>query len=302
MKFIFLLIFIRILCFLISDSPEKIWLIPVQDSILFHPQYYYLEKLLSDSSYADNFELIKVNMERWKELPAYLGKNYLFINVADFRMDVVENDSSVMNMKVVVGRTYRKTPVFSSKITHLIFNPSWNIPPNILKKDILPMVLKDSSYLQKNHIRIFHRDTLGNRMEISSDTVDWNTLSTQKFPYELIQDPWKSNALGTIKFVLPNRYNIYLHDSPSKQLFEDPEPLFSSGCIRVSNAEELALYLLKDEIGWDENEISKIIESGNTLIVYLKEAVNVYIQYLTAWVDTNGKLQIRKDIYKRDGI
>lgn len=271
-----------------------------QDSTLFHPQYYLLEKALSDSSLYERQEQVRINMERWKALPRHLGKHYLFVNTADFRLDVVANDSVVMDMRVVVGRYYRKTPVFHAKLTHIVFNPSWNIPPNVLKKDILPELLKDSSFLSKNHMVVFQKDPAGTRKKISADTIDWKKISSESFPYELVQEPYAANALGVVKFMFPNRYNVYMHDTPFKNLFEKTEPAFSSGCIRLSDATGLAVHLLKSEKNWDEKRIADIIAMGRTFTVFLSEPVEVYIQYFTAWVDAKGKIQFRKDIYNRD--
>lgn len=270
------------------------------DSILFHQQYYLLEKALSDSSLKENREQIKINMERWKALPRYLGEHYLFVNTADFRLDAVENDSVVMDMKVVVGRYYRRTPVFRAKLTHIVFNPSWNIPPNILKKDILPEILKDSLFTVKNHIEVFQKDSAGTRRKIRADTINWKTISLQDFPYELVQEPCAANVLGVAKFIFPNKYNVYMHDTPYKNLFEKTEPAFSSGCIRLSDATGLAIHLLKDEKNWNEKRIKTVIGTGKTFTVFLGKPLEVYVQYFTAWVDTKGKVQFRKDIYNRD--
>lgn len=241
-------------------------------------------------------EQIKINMERWKLLSPISVKSYLFINVPDFSLWAVENDSVVRKMKVIVGRTYRSTPVFQAKMTHLIFNPTWNIPSTILEEDILPLVFKDTSYLRKRHIRIYHTEKGGVRKEIPVDSVDWEAMSVKYFPYELIQDPGKDNMLGVVKFMFPNPYNIYLHDTPVKELFAETERTFSSGCIRVYNATELAGYLLK----WSKKKVMKTIQSGETLLVNLTEPITVYIEYFTAWVDEKGSLQFRKDIYDRD--
>lgn len=271
-----------------------------QDTACFHPQYYLLQKALSDTALREKHEQIRINMERWKALPPFLGEYYLFVNTADFRLDVVEYDSVVMSMRVVVGRNYRKTPVFHASLTHIVFNPTWNIPPNILKKDILPEILKDTAFLRNNHIGVFQNDSHGVKKEILQDTIDWAKISWTSFPYELIQEPWEKNVLGAIKFVFPNRYNVYMHDSPFKQLFEETEPAFSSGCIRLSNAVALAVLLLESEKGWDEKKIAGIIRSGKNFTVYLSKPVEVYIQYFTAWMDASGKIQFRKDIYNRD--
>jgi murein L,D-transpeptidase YcbB/YkuD len=241
-------------------------------------------------------EQIKINMERWKALPENLGEHYLFVNVADFKLQEWKDDSVILSMKVVVGKTYRQTPMFHAKISHVIFNPTWNIPSTILKEDILPLVLKDTSYLRKRHIRIYQTKKGGERREVPPDSVDWENVSSEDFPYELIQDAGKDNMLGVAKFMFPNPYNVYMHDTPSKELFAETERTFSSGCIRVSNATALAGHLLK----WNRKKVLRAIESGETTIIYLDEPVNVFIEYFTAWVDPKGILQFRKDVYDRD--
>lgn len=240
---------------------------------------------------------IKINMERWKKSQKRIEKEYIFINTANFTMEVIKNDSIVLKMKTVVGKPYRSTPVFNSKMTYIVFNPKWNIPVKIIKKDILPLAIEDSSYLQKKNIRIFKSDN-GIRKEISSDSINWSEISIKKFSYQLVQDPGTDNSLGVIKFIFPNSYDVYMHDTPSKKLFEKTERTFSSGCIRLSNAFGLAEYLLKDK--WDRNKIIKTIASGETVSINLSNPINVYIEYFTAWVDEKGKTQFRKDIYKRD--
>lgn len=242
-------------------------------------------------------EQIKVNMERWKIFPANKTNRYLLANIPDFNLSLMENDSVILNMKAIVGRTYRKTPVFNARLTHIVFNPTWNIPPTILKEDVLPLALKDSSYLRKNHIRIFQTKKGETRKEVPVDSVDWKTVSVKNFPYELIQDPGKYNALGAVKFIFPNPYNVYMHDTPAKELFTETQRTFSSGCIRISNAVGLAEQLLKGK--WSKKKIIQVIQSGETTTVNLTALVDVYITYFTAWVDKNGSLQFRKDIYEK---
>lgn len=245
-------------------------------------------------------EQIKINMERWKALPKFLGKDYLFVNSAYFNLDVIENSIKIIKMKIIVGQIYRRTPVFSEKLTHVIFNPTWHIPTTIREKDILPIVIKDTSYLRKKFIKIYKTDVNGIRREVATDLIDWKSVTAKKFPYDLVQTSGSKNALGAVKFIFPNSYNVYMHDTPSKELFNKTEPTFSSGCIRLSKAIELSEHLLKNKKGWSKEKINKTIKSGKTMSVYLQEPVPVYIQYYTAWVNESGILQFRKDIYNRD--
>jgi len=271
-----------------------------QDTTVYHAQYYLLQKALSDSANVKKREQIKINMDRWKAMPINWGKHYLLINIADFSLNVMENDSIIMSMKAIVGRTYRKTPVFNAKMRSIIFNPSWNIPETILKNDVLPLVLKDTSYLRKKHIQIYQTKKGGIRKEISADSINWKAVSARYFPYELTQSPGKDNALGVVKFMFPNQYSVYMHDTPAKELFEETERTFSSGCIRISNAIDLAEYLLKGK--WSRKQIMKTIQSGETVTVTLSEPIETYIEYFTAWVDDYGMVQFRKDIYEEDTL
>ena len=270
------------------------------DTTIYHPQYYLLQKALSDSTLKEKREQILINMKRWKAIPKNTGKKYLMVNIADFRMNVIENDSIIFSLKTIVGKLYRKTPLFHTKMTHIVFNPTWTIPPNILRNDVLPLIKKDISYLKKSNIRIFQIDKEGKRKEVSADSISWKTVSEKQFPYQLVQDAGKNNVLGVVKFMFPNSYHVYMHDTPSKELFEETERTFSSGCIRVSNAIDLAVYLLKNK--WDKTKIMNAIKSGKTVTVYLAEPIEVYIEYFTAWVAADGILQFRKDIYQRDSL
>jgi L,D-transpeptidase YcbB len=243
-------------------------------------------------------EQIKANMERWKDFPKQPG-NYLLVNTADFRLEAIENDSVVIHMKVIIGKPERKTPMLHATITHIIFNPTWSVPPTILREDLLPIILEDTSYLRKKHIRIFRNDQ-GIKKEIPADSVQWDSVSVTYFPYQLIQDPGPENAMGAIKFMFHNKYNVYLHDTPYKNLFSSPQPTYSSGCIRVSEAAELAAYLLKNNSGWDNDKILKTIFQGKTTTVYLKNPADLFIEYFTVWIGTNGQIQFRNDFYERD--
>lgn len=241
---------------------------------------------------------IKQNMERWKKFPKNIEEEYLFVNVPDFTMDLIKNDAVILSMKTIVGKPYRRTPVITSSITSIVFNPNWYIPEKIAKKDILPHVLKDVSYLEDQNIRIFQTDNQGKRKEISPDSINWSDITINTFSYNLMQERGSDNALGYIKFMIPNNHNIYMHDTPTKKLFEKTERTFSSGCIRLSNAFGLAEYLLRDK--WDRKKIRNTITEGETVFVQLSEPMKVYIEYFTAWVDKSGQIQFRKDIYKRD--
>lgn len=241
---------------------------------------------------------IKINLNRWKQMPAVMEDYYIFVNTADFSLELVENDSLVLEMKVIVGRNYRKTPVIHSSVTGIIFNPYWYIPPGILKNDILPKIKKDSSFVKRMRMRIYETSP-GNKSkkEINPDQINWKEINSADFPYQIVQSPGLNNPMGAMKFSIPNNYLVYLHDTPDKELFEKKKRTFSSGCIRISKAKDLADYILKD---MPDVNTDSIIKSKKTVTVTLATPVKIYIEYFTCWVDENGTINFREDIYGRD--
>ena len=208
----------------------------------------------------------------------------------------------MLSIRTIVGRPTRRTPVFKSAISYIEFNPSWHVPPGIAKLDIMPQILEDPTYLARNRMEVFYRDSSGTRRKVDADTIDWTTVNIENLKYIFIQSPGESNALGKMKFMFPNKFRVYLHDTPSRELFEAAVPAFSSGCIRVEKAKDLALYLLQKENGWSYAKIDSVLSTGKTARVDLSEIIPVYVQYFTAWVDDNGNLNFRDDIYGRDKI
>ncbi|MEE4312488.1 MAG: L,D-transpeptidase family protein, partial [candidate division KSB1 bacterium] len=243
---------------------------------------------------------IEVNLERWRWLPQNLGFKHLIVNIANFELDIVEDDQIVNTMRVIVGKTYRRTPVFSDKMTYLVMNPYWHVPDNIARQDILPMIKKDQSYLTNKSMRIF--DSWGaDAREIEAGTLNWSEINTRNFRFRLRQDPGPENALGRIKFMFPNQFNVYLHDTPSRELFLKTNRDFSSGCIRIEKPVELAEYVLK-EAGWNKHKIEVAFKRQVEQAVKLPTAVDVHLLYWTCWVDNDGKVNFRRDIYQRDKL
>jgi murein L,D-transpeptidase YcbB/YkuD len=242
---------------------------------------------------------IELNLERWRWLPNDLGDRYIVVNTADFSLSVVENGLDVLKMRVVVGRPARRTPVFSSQMSYLVFNPYWSVPRIIAVEDILPKLMADAQYLTRQHIRVF-RDLSGVTREVDPQTVDWKRYNTDDFPFRLRQDPGPGNALGRIKFIFPNRFAVYLHDTPQRSLFKLTQRDFSSGCIRLENAGALAGYLLADRPGWSSGTIASLLNAGARHVVRIPDPIPVHLIYMTAWVDPSNRLQFRQDIYGRD--
>lgn len=244
---------------------------------------------------------IRVNLERMRWLPADLGNRHILVNVADFSLHVIEGGEPLMEMRAIVGRPYRQTPSFSSKLTHIVFSPYWHIPHSIAVKDLLPKIQKDRRFLDREKIRVF-RGWGKAQQQVNPATIKWQQLSENNFPYHLRQDPGPLNSLGRVKFMLPNNFNVYIHDTPSRDLFEKAVRGFSSGCIRIDSPVELAEYLLRDDPSWTAETILEAMEQSRERTIRLPKPIPVHFLYLTAWVDENGVLQFRDDIYSRDTL
>lgn len=239
---------------------------------------------------------LKVNMERFRWLPSKLTDKHIIVNIANFRLDLIEGTDTLFSMRAIVGNEYRKTPVFNERMTYLVFSPTWTVPPTILKMDVIPELLKGPGYLKQKNMRLLRL----NGKEIDYSEIDWSKISKNRFPYMVQQRPGSDNALGRVKFMFPNKYNIYIHDTPSKGYFARDDRALSSGCIRVQNPTELAALLLSDLPEWTTEKIEAAMESGTQQTVQLKTTIDVALRYLTAWGDGHGRVQFRKDIYNRD--
>lgn len=239
---------------------------------------------------------LRINMERLRWLPRNLGERYVLVNTAGFRLSVVEKDKPVLAMRIIVGRDYRSTPTFNGRLSHMILNPYWNVPDSIARKDLLPKQQSDPSHFASLNIKVFPNHNR-NVEDIDPDTIDWQAIK-HRFPYVLRQDPGKNNALGRIKFMFPNPFDIYLHDTPSKSLFQKDIRTFSSGCIRLEKPLEFAAFALgKQEL---PEKFLADMESGQTTTVHLPKPLPIYLVYITAWIDEQEKLHFSPDIYDRD--
>lgn len=247
----------------------------------------------------EHIRQIKVNMERWRMLPHDFGRRYILVNIPNFELGVVEDDQILMTMRVVVGRTSRRTPVFSGTMTYMELNPYWHIPPTIAREDILANIWKDPEYLLKTNIRVF-KNWKAQAPEINPDSIDWSQITAKNLSFKLRQEPGPSNALGRIKFMFPNKFDVYLHDTPARALFKKTKRSSSSGCIRVEKPIELAEYLLRDDPKWTHEEILAAINSNKRQVVLIREPIAVHVLYRTAWVDEDDTIHFRDDIYGRD--
>jgi murein L,D-transpeptidase YcbB/YkuD len=241
---------------------------------------------------------IEVNLERWRWLPSNLGSTNVAVNIPDYTLAVNEGDRPALSMKVVVGDEYSPTPVLSDELTYIVFGPSWSIPVSITKEEILPKVKEDPGYLAAHDMRAYAGE--GGDARDVTDEIDWGSVDPENLSFTLRQAPGPRNPLGRIKFICPNRFNVYLHDTPAEHLFARRERTFSHGCIRVEKPSELAAFLLRDQPEWTVERIQKEMETAKEKTVTLSRPVPVHIFYWTAWVDDAGLLQFRDDPYGFD--
>jgi murein L,D-transpeptidase YcbB/YkuD len=238
---------------------------------------------------------IRVNLERARWVFHELPEDYVLVDIAGFRAYDIEGITPTWTSKVQVGKPFRKTPVFKSKIKYIVFNPTWTVPPTILQKDILPKIKKDPAYLSKKKISVIDRKG----RTVDPNSVDWSQY-TKNVPYTLRQEPGPHNALGRIKFIFPNKHFIYLHDTPSRSLYGRQDRAFSSGCIRVEKNIELAEILLKDPAKWNRERIQELIDTNKTQRVNLPKPKPVILLYVTIWTDEHDDIIFIKDVYDRD--
>jgi len=233
------------------------------------------------------------NLERLRWYPRQKGTEYIVVNIADYKLNyITSTDSS--EYEIIVGRYDRKTPVFSSEINYLEFNPKWFIPPTIKNKDIIPAAKKDSEYITRKNISIYNRE--GNKLH--PDSIDWNSNATSSYRY--VQSSGGSNALGRVKIIFPNKFSVYLHDTPSKSLFKKYYRARSSGCVRVQNPFDLSAKILRNKEGFSRVEIDTIVKRKSTRRVHLDHSIKVYFLYWSVIFDENNQPKFINDVYKLD--
>lgn len=236
-------------------------------------------------------EQIIANLERWRWYPRNFEEEYLIINIPDYSLHCIKKSDTTRTHKIIVGRPDRMTPVLSSKLTHLIYNPTWTVPPTILRKDVIPATRRDRSYLSRKKISLF--DASGNRVGIDN----WTPQNAYTFRY--VQSPGIYNSMGQVKFMFPNRFSIYLHDTNTRGFFIQDIRALSSGCIRVQNPFELTEYLLDDSENWSLEKIEEAINTGKTKAVNFNKDIFIHVLYWTAWSE-KGTLHFRDDLYHLD--
>jgi L,D-transpeptidase YcbB len=243
---------------------------------------------------------ITLNMERFRWIPDDLGDDHIFVNMAGFELDYVVQGVTRLAMRVVVGRQYRETPIFSDRIRYLEFNPTWTVPPKIAANDIMAKIRKDPNYLISGNYEVY-AGWQDSSPRLDPSKIDWSAIPKGKFPYRLRQAPGEKNALGQVKFMFPNEFDVYLHDTPARELFRKSVRTFSSGCIRLEKPVTLAEAVLQAD-GQDPRRVREILQSKKTTRINLATPLPVHLAYLTAWIGEGGTIEFRDDIYGRDAL
>jgi murein L,D-transpeptidase YcbB/YkuD len=239
---------------------------------------------------------LKTNVVRLRSFSGNLGPKFVMCNIPAAQIEAIENGVAVTRHTAVVGKPDRPSPDIQSRIVEVNFNPFWTVPVSIVKRDLIPKMQEQPDYLTKQRIRII--DQRGN--ELQPQQVNWNTEEAVNYKFK--QDPGDFNSLGAIRINFPSSHGVYMHDTPSKNLFGEDFRFHSSGCVRVQNVRELVTWLLHDTQGWPRQQIDDVIRSGDRKDARLSRPVPLYWVYVTAWATPDGIVQFRDDIYGRDGI
>ena len=233
---------------------------------------------------------IALNMERWRWLPRDLGDRYILVNIPEMRLEVWERGTMPLSMRVVIGRPDTQTPIFSDEMTHIVFAPYWNVPTNIAEKETLPAVVRDPGFLDRMNMAVVDA---GGR-EVDPESIDLASPGSYRFR----QRPGTSNALGLVKFMFPNQFNVYLHDTPADSLFERASRSLSHGCVRLEQPGKLAEYVLRDQPEWTAQRIAEAMHAAQERTVKLSRRIPVYLGYWTSRVGSEGTVHFRKDVYR----
>jgi murein L,D-transpeptidase YcbB/YkuD len=240
---------------------------------------------------------IAINLERWRWLPDQLGDPYIRVNLPAFRLDIFDGGKSVMTQRVIVGKPDSKTPIFSDEMQYIVFSPYWNIPEQIVRDETVPKAMNDPEFLTRNNIEVV--GTSGEAIDPGS--IDWANAGTDK-SLRFRQKPGDDNSLGLVKFIFPNHFNVYLHDTPADALFSRVERDFSHGCMRVEQPLELAEYVLHDQSQWTPEKIDAAMHAGKEQTVKLTKPLPVHVVYFTVMPYENGAVQFRDDLYGYDAV
>ncbi len=249
---------------------------------------------------------MRINLERMRWMPRELGEKYLLVNIPDYNLKVYKEGEKRLEMPVVVGERRHPTPIFSHKVSTIVLNPYWRIPQRIVRREIIPKLVEDPTYLNRNEIKTF-ANWSHKSMEYDTTEIDWSMYldndligNTVSAPMRFIQIPGKKNPLGRMKFLFPNKYSVYLHDTPAKSLFKKRKRAFSHGCIRLGRPHDLLKTIAEDDIKIDYTKAKEILSDIEKTDFGLSKKIPVHIIYLTSWIDDEGKVQFRDDVYSYD--
>jgi len=246
--------------------------------------------------FEERINQLRVNMDRARVLLHDLPTEFVVVNIAAYWVYLVRGEEVTWSARAQVGKTFRQTPMFRSDINYLVFNPTWTVPPGIIKGDILPDARRDPASITRRGLRVLN----SSGAEVDPASVDWSKYKSGNIPYTLRQDAGPKNALGRVKIMFPNSYSVYLHDTPSQSKFDEVDRAFSSGCVRVERPLELAERLLANPSEWNAGSIAKTLDAGRTVNVTLPVKMPVLLAYWTAWVDPQGRVNFRRDVYGQD--
>ena len=247
----------------------------------------------------DRIRQLELNLERTRYLPNLNEGRHLVINIPAYNLYLTDNGETIYQSRVVVGKKRNKTPVLSSELTELVLNPYWHVPVSITYKEIIPLLQEDPDYLIKNNMKVL--GVLNDQThEINPETVDWSSIDLTDNSIRIRQEPGAKNSLGRIKFIFPNNYSVYMHDTPARNLFTHNQRAFSHGCIRVEDPFGLAEILLANDDNWSKDNLHYHVNRNRTKYVKLDKPIPIHITYMTAWIDDQGVVNFRPDIYKRD--
>ena len=262
-----------------------------QDGIISTATISYLNEPFSSKA-----DLIELNLERLRWLPRELPNDYISINIPEYLLRVYKNGKEKIEMRVVLGSEFNATPVFTDTLEYIVFSPTWNVPASILQEEFIPRLKENTEAFARDRFILYK-----NGEEVNPADVDWDDKDFNPEEYRMVENPGDMNSLGRVKFMMPNDFNIYLHDTPSEKLFAKNKRAYSHGCIRLENPVELASFLLKESgEKWSDDEIAEAMAKEEPVNVTLKKQYPVQIEYRTVWVDDKGLVHFREDLYDHD--
>lgn len=250
-----------------------------------------------NQSFREKADVIALNMERIRWAPQKYSDNCIRVNVPEYKLRVYETDKPALEMRVIVGATDKPTPIFNDELEHIVFSPTWTVPVSIIKEEIIPRLKANPAYYAEKNYSFYK-----NEVEIDPTAETWTSETINPYQYRIVQQPGPDNSLGLVKFVMPNNMSVYMHDTPNHRLFAKDYRALSHGCVRLSEPARFAAYLLRDQKGWTPERINKAMTESKTATIHLKKHYDVHFEYCTAWVDDEGQINFREDIYGHDKV